>query len=901
VSEKRLIEEFLPLRSISREAGREKNAGRSYHPSTLHWWWARRPLAAARAAVLATLVPASAFPTEREEIETFFTALTAWRSGELGVSQEALDRARELIGEEWSKRPPRVLDSFMGAGTIPLEVLRLGGDAVGLELNPVAFMVAMGTVFWPQTFGSTLAEDVKQWGEWVREQTFAEVAELYPPVDAIRSPGSQLDLEGDEAVSGHMPAAYFWTRTVRCPNPALEPHEVPLTRLTHVARTARKRIALTMVPDQKSRRVLFELSPEGDRPAPAARGKSSAASCPVCGASISPEYLKEQGGKGNIDRQLVAVAISPVGRQGKHYLTAREIGEGAVPDATLLRERLIALGEEGFSPPDDTIQPMGNAGLASGETYLYGIKTFEDVFTERQLVTLLTFCKHVRRAWGAMIQAGIEEERARAISAYLGMIVNRTVDRCTALCRWDVTAEKVQSPFVRDRLAMVWDFVEVNPFAGISGDFSSAVDWVCKVIRHCARVEHRAEVVRGTATELPFPDETFDAAVIDPPYYDNISYANSSDFYYVWFKRSIGDLFPEHFASRAAPKRGEIIAAAYRHERDKELAARDYEQHMTSAFGELSRVLKPDAPLIVVYAHQTTAGWVTLIESLRASGFTVVEAWPVDTEMAERRGGQENASLASSIFLVARRREGARSGSWGEVSAELRETIAERIDALPAMGITGPDLVIASIAAGLRAYTRYSSVEKPNGEELAPDEYLVEVEREVAEAVLARVFQTDRHALGRVDQRTQFYVIGRFEFGEALAPWDELNTLARGTGVELRELTDGTASLVAFGSKRSELRLRDYRERGESIEDGRSTIDHLHRILWLADNDPVVMKDYLETVRPDSERLRLVAHALSRPGLDSPGTRTDEAHACERLLGVWKRLIEDNLFTSGNA
>jgi putative DNA methylase len=901
VSERRLIEDFLPLRCIGQEAGREKNAGRSYHPSTLHWWWARRPLAAARAAVLATLVPTSAFPHERERIESFFTELTTWRGGELGVSEVALREARELIADEWPDRP-RVLDSFMGAGTIPLEVLRLGGDAVGLELNPVAFMVAMGTVVWPQQYGPTLADDVDAWGEWVARETFAEVAALYPPVHTAHPPTEQLDLDGEQASDGEVPAAYFWTRTVRCPNPALDPHDVPLTRLSHVARTRRKRIAIQMVPDQNSRRVTFRLVPEQAGAPTTPRGKSSASSCPVCGASISPDYLKEQGKRGGIGRQLMAVAMSPPGRQGKNYMTADELRE-VVPDENELGERLATLEREGFASPDDVIQPMGNAGLASGETYLYGITTFADVFTQRQLITLLTMCKHVRRAWSAMRDSGMDDDRARAIAAYLAMIVNRTVDRCTSLCRWDVTAEKVQSPFVRDRLAMVWDFVEVNPFGGISGDFSSAVKWVSKVIRHCAQVDRPAEVVRGTAIDLPYADETFDAAVIDPPYYDNISYANSSDFYYVWFKRSIGDLFPEHFAGKAAPKGGEIIAAAYRHAKDKQEAADDYREQMTLALAELRRVLKADAPLVVVYAHQTTLGWATLIESLRRSGFTVGEAWPVDTEMAERRGGQENASLASSIFLVARRREADERGSWDGVSSELREVVSGRVATLPTLGITGPDLVIASIAAGLRPYTRYVSVEKPNGEDLAPDEYLEEVEREVAEAILERILVTDRRGLGRVDQETQFYVMTRFEFGDAFAPWDELNTLARGTGVELRELLNGSSPVLAFGAKRSEAKICDYRDRGADIELGRSTLDHLQRILWLADNDPKKIRDYLAVARPDPDRLRLVANALSRPGLDGSGDRNAEAEACERLLGggVWKRLVEDNLFTAEGA
>jgi putative DNA methylase len=240
------------------------------------------------------------------------------------------------------------------------------------------------------------------------------------------------------------------------------------------------------------------------------------------------------------------------------------------------------------------------------------------------------------------------------------------------------------------------------------------------------------------------------------------------------------------------------------------------------------------------------------------------------------------------------------TGDWAhDVRPDLERIVTQRVSALSELGITGTDLVIAAVGAGMRAYTRYARVEKPNGEELAPEEYLEEVQREVAETILEKIFGTNRQGLGRVDQETQLYVMGRFEFGDAEVAWDELNSLARGTGVELSEHANGASALV--GKSKGNARLRDFAERGGEIEVGRSTIDHLHRVLWLAENEPNAVKDYLESARPDAERLRLVAHALSRPGLDSSGERGAEAEACERLLSVWKRMVEDNLFTQASA
>jgi putative DNA methylase len=493
--------------------------------------------------------------------------------------------------------------------------------------------------------------------------------------------------------------------------------------------------------------------------------------------------------------------------------------------------------------------------------------------------------------------AGLEDGRRRAIAAYLGLLVDRMTDRHSTLCTWDPTIEGISSTFSRQTLSMTWDYIEANPFGGSGGDLTAHVEGIARVIEYCAQHGNPVRVVRGSATALPFNDDEFHAVITDPPYYDNVGYADISDFFYVWLKRSVGNLFPEHFSALLTPKRSEIVASADRHGGSRDAAKAAYEEMMAAAFSEARRVLRPDGILICVYAHQTTAGWATVIEAVRVAGFAIVEAWPLDTEMPVRGRARESAALASSIFLVGRPRLEERVGDWAhDVRPELQEIVSERVQSLTELGITGTDLVIAAIGAGMRAYTKYERVEKPNGEELAPEEYLQEVQREVAETVLARIFGTDRAGLGRVDQQTQLYVVGRFEFGDVEVPWDELNSLARGTGVELAEAATGAAALVQ--KSRGKARLRDYTERGPAIEVGRSTIDYLHRLLWLAEEQPSGMKDYLEAVRPASERLRLVAHALSRPGLDSPGARGEEADACERLLASWKRLVEDNLLTS---
>lgn len=889
----RLIEEYLPVGSVSYEATREKVLRRrDYHISTLHLWWARKPLAAARAAVYAALVPTRVIDSDK--LSTLFKTFCAW-----GGPESAVESARADVLSAFGGNHPKVLDPFAGGGSIPLEAIRLGCDVTALDLNPVAHLIELCTLDYPQRFGDGLARDFERWGSWVVEKTRSEIGAFYPdPADELPR---QQSLEDEVRLNRRVPIAYLSTRTVPCPNPAERPHRVPLVSQTWISKKPGKFIAFRPVADRADMRVKFEVveSPtrEGLGFDPEDFSKRGSTTCPLCGAPLELKYVKAEAKAGRMGTEVMGVGFLTGGRRGKTYIGSKD-AEPLLPDEDRLARALTDLADEGLTPPEVPVPER----LSGGTCYGYGLTRIGDLFTLRQQVLLLTLSKFVREAHREMLSGGVDAGRARAVATYLGFLVDRMSDRHSTLCTWDNTKEGISSTFSRQALPMTWDFIEANPFGGSGGDLAMHVETIAKVISHCATTGTPARVVRGSAAELPFEDDEFDAVITDPPYYDNHIYADLSDFFYGWLQRSIGDLYPEHLGAAETPKRREIVMAAYRHSGNRDAARESFEGMLVEALREARRVLKPSGIMVCIYAHQTTAGWASLIEAMRGSGFVVVEAWPLDTEMPTRPGAQGTASLASSIFLVARPREDAKTGDWAhDVRPELEEIVTQRVHSLSELGIAGTDLVIAAVGAGMRAYTRYARVEKPNGEELGPEEYLGEVEREVAGAVLERIFGTDRNGLGRVDQATQFYVIGRFEFGDALAPWDELNTLARGTGVELRELADGAGSLLSFGAKRNEALLRDYRERGSAIELGLSTIDHLHRVLWLADNEPTKIKDYLSLARPDSDRLRLVAHALSRPGLDSSGTRGAEADACERLLGVWKRLVEDNLFTAGDA
>jgi len=462
---------------------------------------------------------------------------------------------------------------------------------------------------------------------------------------------------------------------------------------------------------------------------------------------------------------------------------------------------------------------------------------------------------------------------------------------------------------------MVWDFAETDPF---NPDAASWVSGIKDVPAGLPSVTEgrSADVKRGSATALPWPDASFDGVITDPPYYDNIQYAALSDFFYVWLKRTVAHLYPEHFAMELSPKKNEAVASPWRHGSKSE-ARQAYEQMMAQSFREAHRVLKPCGQMTVVYAHKTTLGWSTLVDALRKTGFTVTEAWPLDTERPGRLLSQGTAALASSIFLVARKREGQETGSYeDEVRPELEQIVRERVDSLWKMGITGADLMIAAVGAGLRAFTRFARVEYANGEEVPAEKFLAEVEGVVLETLLEKIFGLSRSGVSAVDGPSRFYVLWRYTYGAAEMDAGEAIVFTYGQNVELdgpKGLSTGRYALVE--KKKGKYRLRDFTERGadEKLglpkEDGTQPplIDVLHRILWLLENEPRKINDFLDKARPDQERLRLVAQALAGTALEGgqasslsqPNivTTPEESAALKKLVANWRALIDQRLAT----
>lgn len=942
-NDRRLIEDFIPIREISIEAAREKSIGKG-HIYLLHLWWARRPLVAARAAVFASLIDAAEKDQKRTALSNMMIELCKREAG-----TNIIKDAQNQILEAQRKRlnlptdtplnkvpPPKVLDMFAGGGAIPIESLRLGCETFAVDLNPVAHIIELCTLVYPHKYGIKLGSEVEKWGNWVIEKVREEIGDLYPDIkigELLEETHEQLELLPQtkpkqlNLAQTITPIAYLWTRTVKCPNPACGA-TVPLVRQTWLCKKDDKYVALKVIPNHETQKVDFEVveasTEKGLDFDPASGSSRGNSTCRHCGTTVKSDYVKEQGKVGDIGYNLMSIICKNAGAKGKIYLAGEQCNQ-YIPNEDILKNRIDKLCEEtGLSIP---CEPIFSGDTRAFFTHLYGLDNFGKLFTSRQLLSLMTFVKWVRLAHQEMLQQGYEEELAKAIATYLASAIDRAADFGSTLCTWNYTGGRgTAHTFSRQALPMVWDFAESNPFNPVGANYESGIKDISGVLKS-GTLGKFASVNRSSAMNLPYESGVMDAVVTDPPYFDAVPYADLSDYFYVWLKRSIGHLYPEHFSAQLTPKKNEATMNPTRHGGDKIKAAKAYEDMMHQAFCEASRVLKPGGIMVVVYAHKTTSGWVTLIDSLRRAGFTITEAWPLDTERSGRLRAMNSAALASSIFLVSRKRIDAQIGDYAmDVRPKLSEIVRDRVKTLMAEGVTGADLVIACIGAGLRAYTQYDRVELPNGDELDANSFLDEVQKEVLEAVLTDVLLCDKKGVSAVDKPTQYYILGRYEYGEAIVEFDEANTLARGVGVELDSvggLTDGKLGLVK--KTKNQVQLRDYTERGadedlgiqktekqqkfnvksEAIGTVPTLIDVLHRLLWLAENKPQEIGTFLSLAQPDATQLRLVAQALGGRALTPEtgatevvnGNRTKEQQQIDTLLASWKRVVEDNLFT----
>ena len=943
-SDRRMIEDYVPIREISIEAAKEKTPQAGY-PATLHLWWARLPLIACRAAVYSCLVNAPQNSNGRGGKSRFISELCR-----NPVDKSKVETARQHILEAHTSRLltnykrhsteiakenplPRILDQFAGGGSIPLEIARLGCETYSLELNPVAHLIELCTLVYPNKYGANdrdtygssndgswagLAAEIRHWGKWVYQNTMNEVGELYPPIPGQmqnRSLTQKTKSDGNRQLL--RPVAYIWTRIVVCKNPACRV-DVPLVRQTWLYRKKGNYIAMRVTSSAQNYQPLFSIvvsnapteqqaiSEFGFNPSVFSSGGNAV--CFSCPTVADETYIKQQGQAGRIRRQLMAVVCTSPTKRGKIYISG-ENWDKLVPSDEYCEKRLHQLCDDNqITKPSEPLPPYGSLGF---RVQPYGYTKWGDLFTPRQLLSLLTFVKYIRIAYIEMLRNKMDEDHAKAVTTYLASSLSRLVDYNSSFTMWNPapSAGMPAHTFGRNALQMVWDFTETNPFGGLTGDWMRSIDLTCKAIPNCMVTEIVPEVVRGNALSLPYKDDFFDAIITDPPYYDNVPYSDLSDFFYVWLKRSIGNLYPDHFASELTPKRHEIVSEPHRYG-GKDKAKSAYEEMIAKSFSEARRVLKENAPMVVVYAHKTTAGWSTLVDALRRSGFLITQAWPLSTQKPGRLRAQKSAALASSIFMVAKRRGNTGIGSYEKQVRPLLESIVrERVDFFWKRGISGADLVMAAVGAGLRAYTLFERVEYENGEEVPSDKFILEVEGLVLDTILENL-GLPKAGVAAVDKNTRFYILWRFTYEQLIIDAGEAIVFAYPQGVELdgpKGLSTGQRALLE--KEGGKYRLRSYAERGLDdrlgaiSETGEPSplIDSLHRILWLMENQPNKLSEFLDKSRPNKEELRLVAQALQGQVLRGPqeelihGSASERA-ALEKLLAHWRTLIEEKIY-----
>ncbi|MGH7452710.1 MAG: DUF1156 domain-containing protein, partial [bacterium] len=627
-----------------------------------------------------------------------------------------------------------------------------------------------------ETTINPLLEDVKKWGNWVLEEAKKELGRFYP---------NEKD--------GSVPVGYLWARTIPCQNPSCGA-EIPLMRQFWLAKKDKKKVALfPFVGANGHSPVQFKIVGTGYEKMPKdfdpEKGTVSraVAVCPVCGAVVDDKTTRKLFQEGKAKQRMVAVVLHKPGTKGKRYRIATEEDVAIFKEAEkYLEEKRAKLRKEwGFEPvPEEPLPPKESHRAVGSQLPLYDFRNWGDLFNPRQKLALITFVEKVKDAHQKMLAEGTEEERAKAVTSYLTLGVDRLADFGSSLCVLNPTGGRgVVHTFGRQALQMVWDYAESNPFLEQGAGWPTACEknekWIAHTSESCTKP---AIVIQSSATSLPYPDNFFDTVFTDPPYYDNVPYSYLSDFFYVWLKRTVGELYPELFSTPLTPKKDEIVVYANKPE-GKEEANIFFEDMLKKSFQEIYRVLKPNGIVTIVYAHKSTEGWETLINSLLDSGLIMTSAWPLNTEMGSRLNSQETASLASSIYIVARKMDRQPTGFYNEVKEELKKHLNQKLQQLWEEGIGGADFFIAAIGSAIEVFGKYEKVMDFEGNIVRADRLLDEV-REIATDYAVRQILHNGFA-GEISDLTRFYVLWRWNYGEAKVHFDEARKLAQSCGIDL--------------------------------------------------------------------------------------------------------------------
>ena len=753
---KRLAEVDFPIAAVSRHAAREKSI-RHGHPSTLHLWWARRPLASSRAVLLALLWPDPCDPlcppAFREAARALLPPIPNCNPGaddaelraallrfiadfanwDLAAQPDYLRVSRALVKAAHGEEAPLVADPFAGGGSIPLEALRLGCEAFASDLNPVACLILKTMLEDVPRRGPGLADELRAAGAAIRDAAAQDLAGLYP-----------------QDPDGATPIAYLWARTVRCEAPRCGA-EIPLMRSFWLCRKPKRKRALRLRierPESGPPQVAFEIfEPEAESNVRAGTVARARATCPCCESVLPPERVRAQlaerrgGADAVFDEEgrrvggarLTAVVTLKPGETGRHYRLPTDADHAAVRRAQARLAEILNEwergGRQGLCPvPDEPLPPIGTLGF---RVQRYGMLQWGDLFTARQKVALVGLVRLI-------------QEAVKPLRILFAITINRTADGSASVSSWLPSSEEVKHVFARQALPIVWDFGESNYLADASRSWMSAIESIAKVLDAASQESTSGQVQSADATEYPLPDEAAGVWFTDPPYYDAIPYSDLSDFFLVWLKRAL----PGHPLLRdpfdpdnpLSPKAREAVQDEIKTCNGRVKDRAFFEDVMGGAFAEGRRVLRGDGIGSVVFAHKTTEGWEALLAGMIRGGWTITGSWPIATEMGSRLRARDSAALATSVHLICRPRPAdAPVGDWADVLRELPRRVAAWMARLQGEGVRGADLVFACIGPALEIFSSRRAVETAEGREVGLAEYLEKVWEVVGRAALAQV------------------------------------------------------------------------------------------------------------------------------------------------------------------
>lgn len=949
---KKLIEVALPLDDINVACAREKSI-RHGHPSTLHLWWARRPLAAARAVIFAQMVNDPGFENgngfqrgfkkdiaekKREELFQIIRDLVKWENTN---NEEVLNRARKAIKDSWvetcelnkhhpdaanlfnPEKLPAFHDPFAGGGALPLEAQRLGLESYASDLNPVAVMINKAMIEIPPKFvnqapigpvpdeeknvklindwsgAKGLAEDVRRYGHLMRKMAQEKIGHLYPKVKVTEEMAkTRPDLK--QYVDKELTViAWLWARTVKSPNPAFSHIDVPLASTFVLSSKAGKEAYIEAIIEGDNYRFEVKMGkpPKEAISGTKAEGKGAGFICLFSQSPMSGKYLKEYAQSHGMGQKLMAIVAE--GKGGRVYIS---------PDAQ------SELSNIDISQIDKPTTPL--VGKSADQLPLYGYKTYGDLFTNRQLVALTTFSDLVAEIREMVIKDAIANGMSPnptplseggngakaygdALAVYLSFGMDKVADRGSTGGRWDPTPTQsgIVNTFSRQAIPMTWDFAEANPIGDASGNLRGSIDLVAKSMS-CFNPKVSGIALQDNASAQTISENKVIST--DPPYYDNIQYADLSDFFYVWMRKSLRNIYPQLFSTMAVPKAEELVANQSR-QGGKQAAENFFLDGMTKAMGNLANQSHVAFPTTIYYAFKqsetkegstASTGWETFLEAVIKAGFSIDGTWPMRSEMANRMIASGSNALASSIVLVCQKRpQDAETISRRDFARELREQMPMALETMiggqsGASPIAPVDLAQSAIGPGMAIYSKYSAVLNQDGSHMSVHDALVMINREISEFL--------NPDAGNYDADTLFCSSWFDQFGFGTGKYGDAETLATAKGTTVKGVEN--AGVIESGGGNVRLfKWEEYPEDWKPEQDERTPIwEACHHLIRVLNKQSTFEAGQLLSRMPQKgEVIRQLAYHLYT--LCERKKWAEEARAYNELIGAWPEIMAASL------